>query len=113
MASEQITRRTAHRNCEIENSQNSSALFFGKKINHKSWSDGGEYCFPNPHQRVSQQQFTVSMRESRQQSQSAPQCSSHRNHPSPRKSVGQWAGEWGCQHVATQKCAGQKPQLGL
>src|SRR3954463_7985998 len=111
ITAEQIPSSGSHGNREIENTQIPPTFLLFKKIGNKSRRNGDECCLTYPHQRVTNQQFGVGMRDRSEQSQAAPEDRSQNNNQLPRIAIRQRPHKRRRNHVEAKKSASQISNL--
>ena len=72
MSPQEIAEGKSHGNGEIKNGENPASLLLGKQIGNECGRDRDERRFADSHQGMANQQFSVVVRNSCQQRQSAP-----------------------------------------
>ena len=113
IAAQQVSRRRAHRNRQIEHAQNPTAFFFGEKIGDESRRNGDERRFTDTDQGVPNQQLGVVVGEGGQQREAAPEDRSQHDDELARIAVCQRANERRGHHVEAQERAGEIADLRL
>ena len=112
-ASQQIARRRAARNRQIENSENAAAFVFRKKVGDKSGRDGHKRRLAHSHQSVAEQQFAVGVGDRGHQGQPAPENGAQDDDQLARIAVRERADKRRSHHVEQQKSAGEISNLGV